>query len=71
MAKTEKEEKDNETQSATKATENNGEVPKKVRVICKETLGHLLLTEGDTTDDPQYVALLKTKRGKTLVQEVK
>ncbi len=46
--------------------------PKQVRVILKNgTLGHLLLTEGKTTDDPAYVALLGTKRGKRLVEEVK
>lgn len=47
------------------------EKPKRVQVIGEGTLGHLLLKKGDTTDDETYVNLLKTKRGKTLVQEVK
>lgn len=45
--------------------------PKKVRVICKGTLGPKLLKKGDVTDDPEYVALLETERGRTLVEEVK
>lgn len=45
---------------------------KKVRVIKENgTLGPLLLSKGDTTDDKEYVALLKTKRGRTLVEAVK
>lgn len=47
------------------------EKTKKVRVIFKGVLGHKGLREGDVTDDPEYVALLKTKRGKELVEEVK
>lgn len=44
---------------------------KKVRVICEGTLGPQLLKKGDVTDDAEYVALLGTKRGKTLVEEAK
>lgn len=48
------------------------EKPKTVRVIkANGTLGHLLLQKGDTTSDQEYVALLKTKRGRKLVEEVK
>lgn len=47
------------------------EKTKRVRVICDGVLGPLGLVKGDETDDADYVALLKTKRGKTLVQEVK
>lgn len=47
------------------------EKKKQVRVICEGVLGPLGLRKGDTTDDASYVALLKTKRGKTLVEEVK
>jgi hypothetical protein len=46
------------------------EKPKRVEVICEGTLGHLLLKKGDTTGDEEYVALLKTKRGKMLVREI-
>lgn len=46
--------------------------PQKVRVILSEgTLGTKLLKKYDVTDDPEYVALLDTERGRTLVQEVK
>lgn len=44
---------------------------KKVRVICEGTLGPKLLKKGDVTDDAEYIALLGTKRGKTLVEEAK
>ena len=44
--------------------------PARVQVICEGTLGHLLLKKGETTDDEAYVALLKTKRGQSLVQKV-
>ena len=47
------------------------EKKKTVRVICEGVLGPLGLRKGDTTDNEDYVALLKTKRGKTLVEEVK
>lgn len=43
---------------------------KRVEVLV-ETLGHKLLKKGDVTDDPDYVALLKTPRGRKLVREVK
>lgn len=43
-----------------------------VRVILeKGVLGHLLLKKGEVTDNEEYVGLLKTKRGQTLVEEVK
>lgn len=41
----------------------------KVRVIGNGTIGHLLLKKGDTTDDADYVALLKTSRGQKLVEK--
>lgn len=41
----------------------------KVRVIGNGTIGHLLLKKGDTTDDADYVALLKSERGQTLVEK--
>ncbi len=47
------------------------EKSKRVRVICEGTLGHLLLKKGEITDDADYAALLKTRRGRTLVEEVK
>lgn len=34
---------------------------KRVRVICEGRLGHRLLTKGDETSDPRYVAILKQK----------
>jgi hypothetical protein len=43
---------------------------KRVEVLV-ENLGHRLLQKGDVTDDEQYVALLKTARGRKLVREVK
>lgn len=43
---------------------------RRVRVICKGKLGLKLLSEGDITDDPDYVALLDTRRGRELVEEV-
>lgn len=45
--------------------------PKRIRVICKGTLGPKLLTKGDITDDPEYVELLESERGRALVEEVK
>nr|HQU86361.1 hypothetical protein [Pyrinomonadaceae bacterium] len=45
--------------------------PKRVRVICEGTLGTKLLEKGDVTVDPEYVSLLETERGRTLVEEVK
>lgn len=45
--------------------------PKQVRVICDGTLGPKLLKKGDVTDDEEYVALLDSERGRTLVEEVK
>lgn len=64
------------TTTADNAPENNktpeNNAPKKsVRVICNGTLGDKLLKKGDVTSDEEYVALLKTKRGRTLVEEVK
>ncbi len=53
--------------------ENPPQATKKqrVRVILGEgTLGHLGLKGGETTDHEDYVALLKTRRGKSLVQEI-
>ncbi len=48
------------------------EKPKRVRVILeKGTLGHLHLKKGDSTEDADYAELLKTRRGRTLVEEVK
>lgn len=44
---------------------------KVVRSIFNGVLGHLGLRLGETTDDEEYVALLETRRGRTLVQEVK
>lgn len=44
--------------------------PVRVMVMCEGTLGHLLLKKGETTDDEAYVALLKTPRGRALVQKV-
>lgn len=44
---------------------------KVVRSIFNGVLGHLGLRFGETTDDEEYVALLKTRRGRMLVQEVK
>ncbi len=43
----------------------------RVRVICAGTLGPKLLKKNDITDDPRYVALLETERGRTLVEKVK
>lgn len=43
----------------------------RVRSVFDGVLGYLGLRKGETTDDSEYVALLKTKRGKTLVEEVK
>lgn len=57
-----------QTQTPPEKTEKT----KQVRVILQNAvLGHKGLRAGDVTDDPEYVALLKTKRGKTLVEEVK
>lgn len=50
---------------------NRGERAKRVRVICEGVLGDKILPKGSITDDPEYVALLKTDRGRTLVEEVK
>lgn len=44
------------------------EKPKRVRVITKGTLGPLLLKEGDETDDADYVAILKVKGQKKVVE---
>lgn len=43
---------------------------KKVRVITKGYLGPKLLKNGDITDDPEYVAILKQK-GQKKVEAVK
>lgn len=53
------------------STEPQAKKIKKVRVVCEGTLGTKLLKKGDVTDDPEYVALLETERGRTLVEEVK
>lgn len=53
------------------STEPQAKKIKKVRVVCEGTLGTKLLKKGDVTDDPEYVALLETERGRTLVQEVR
>jgi hypothetical protein len=45
--------------------------PVKVRVICEGTLGSKLLAKGQVTDDPDYVALLKTASGRRKVEKVK
>jgi hypothetical protein len=44
---------------------------KRVQIVCEETgvVGTKLLRNGDITDDPEYVAMLKDGRG--LVREVK
>lgn len=39
--------------------------------VLVDNLGPKLLKAGTITDDEQYVALLKTARGRTLVREVK
>lgn len=39
--------------------------------VLVDNLGPKLLKAGDVTDDPAYVDLLKTARGRTLVREVK
>lgn len=46
------------------------EKTKRVRIICKGVLGHKGFKQGDITDDPEYVALLKVK-GQKKVEEVK
>lgn len=43
---------------------------KRVQVIFDGHLGSKLLKKYDITDDAEYVDLLKTERGKTLVREV-
>lgn len=46
--------------------------PLRVQVILESgTLGPLLLTKGAITDDPRYVAMLRTPRGRRLVKEIK
>ena len=44
--------------------------PKRVEVIGDGVLGHLLLQKGEVTDDADYVALLDSERGQTLVREI-
>jgi hypothetical protein len=46
------------------------EKAKQVRVLVEGTLGPKLLTKGDVTDDPDYVAILSVK-GQKKVEEVK
>jgi hypothetical protein len=60
------------TQKENSAAKDKGETekPKRVRVICKGTLGHKLLETGAITDDPEYVALLEVS-GQKKVEEVK
>ncbi len=53
-----------------KKLEDEKNTPKRVRVICEGTLGHLLLKKGEVTADKDYVALLKVK-GQQKVEEVK
>ncbi len=43
---------------------------RRVRVICDGNLGLKMLSKGDITDDPDYVALLDTRRGRELVEEI-
>lgn len=59
-----------EDEAKAKAAAEKAKKPTQVRVICKGTLGHLLLKKGDVTDDPEYVELLDSKRGRTLVEKV-
>jgi hypothetical protein len=56
-------------QPPTSPTQN--EKAKRVEVICEGPLGFKLLRKGDVTGDEEYVALLKTARGRKLVKEVK
>lgn len=63
------ENKDNKNLPSPNATKT--EKSKRVRVICDGVLGPLGLVKGNITADSDYVALLKTKRGRTLVEEVK
>lgn len=45
------------------------EVKPRVRIVGDGTVGHLLLKKGDITEDAEYVALLESKRGRTLVEK--
>ncbi len=60
-----------EKETEANKTADTAENKKRVRSVFGGVLGHLGLRLGETTDDEEYVALLKTKRGKTLVEEVK
>ncbi len=42
----------------------------RVEVVCDGHLGLKMLKKGDITDDEEYVALLKTERGRKLVRAV-
>ncbi len=44
---------------------------KRVEIIFDGMVGEKGLRKGDITDDAEYVALLKTERGRQLVREVK
>lgn len=44
--------------------------PRQVEVICDGVLGTKLLAKGTVTNDAEYVALLNTERGLTLVRVV-
>lgn len=52
------------------AAEAEASEAKRVRVICKGTLGSLMLTAGDETDKAEYVDLLKTRNGHLLVEAI-
>lgn len=65
-------------EQTTEATDGTTDAPvfdvekagsKKVRVICEGSLGLKMLKKGDITDDPEYVALLDTERGRQLVEK--
>lgn len=58
-------------QEAAAAAENSegSKTGKRVRIILKKgCLGHLLLKEGDETEDPLYVALLKDRKQKLVIE---
>ncbi len=50
---------------------SKGKNATRVEIIADGMLGHKGFKKGDITDDDEYVALLKTDRGRTLVREVK
>lgn len=62
---------DKQKDSAGENPPEQSKTGKRVEVICEDTLGPELLKKCDVTDDPDYVALLKTTRGRKLVREVK